>query len=57
MKANIVERQNVENYEILYCYTPFVQDAIYIESKKCNMQVVLKDGGMIVGMPIVLTGY
>ena len=57
MKANIVERQNVENYEILYCYTPFVQDDIYIESKKCNMQVVLKDGEMIVGMPIVLTGY
>lgn len=57
MKAEKVSTQEVENVEIIYCYTPLFADSIIMNGKKVNMQIVIKDKEIIAGFPLILTGY
>ncbi len=57
MQAKVVKTQNIEEIDVIYAYTPLYQDSIYIDGKKVNLQIALKDHEIIAGLPLILTGY
>lgn len=57
MKAEKVSSQKVQGANVEYYYSPYFQDSVLIEGKKVNMQIALKDGEVIAGLPLILTGY
>lgn len=57
LKATVVSYQEFEGLEIYYCYTPYEQDCVFLENKKVNLQIVFKNGEVVLGMPLILTGY
>lgn len=57
MKAEKVSSQKVQGADVEYYYSPYFQDSVLIEGKKVNMQIALKDGEVIAGLPLILTGY
>lgn len=57
MKAEKISSQKVQNVDIEYYYSPLFQDSVLIEGKKANMQIALKEGEVIAGLPLILTGY
>ena len=57
MKAEKISSQKVQNVDIEYYYSPLFQDSVLIEGKKVNMQIALKEGEVIAGLPLILTGY
>lgn len=57
LNLTIISEQNIENLLILYAYTPFYQDCVYIDNKKVNAQIVLKDMQIVIGFPLIITGY
>ena len=48
---------SIENYQIYYGYYDGYFDFRYIDGKKINVQVVVTDKQLIVGFPLVVTGY
>jgi hypothetical protein len=49
--------ETVSGYEILYGYTPLYPDSIYLEGKKINVQIAWRDESVVVGFPLILTGF
>ena len=52
-----VETSAIDGMTIYYGYTPYYQDSVYLDGKKVNIQIVLKEGKVVVGFPMILTGY
>lgn len=57
LKAEIISQSEIEGIKILYCFTPYYDQAIFQDGKKINLQIALKEGKMIAGFPLILTGY
>lgn len=57
LKYQNVKMEKIDNLCIFYGYTPFYQDCVYIDNKKVNVQFVLNDNNLVVGFPMILTGY
>ena len=57
LKIKIFKKENIENLNIYYGYTPIYSDAIFIDDKQANVQIVEREGEMIVGFPIILSGF
>lgn len=57
MKANVVVEEEVDGVLVYYLYSPYCKERVLVQNKFVNMQVVLKGHNLIVGMPIILTGY
>lgn len=54
----VVNEQNIEEMTIYNGYSPIFGGSVYAKNKKTNVQIALKnDGEMIVGNPIILSGY
>lgn len=49
--------ETVEGIEICYGYSPCYSSAVLLEGKKVNVQVAKVDGQVIVGFPMIMTGY
>lgn len=57
LKYQNVKTEKINNLCIFYGYTSFYQDCVYIDNKKVNVQFVLNDNNLVVGFPMILTGY
>lgn len=54
----VVGEQNIEEMTVYNGYSPIFGGNVYVKNKKTNVQIALKnDGEMIVGNPIILSGY
>lgn len=47
----------VEGIEIGYGYSPCYASSVFIDGKKVNVQIARKDGKVVIGFPMILTGY
>ncbi len=57
MKAKIISEENVDGIQIVNAYTPFFAKSVSLNNKKVNLQIASKDGLVIAGLPMILTGY
>ncbi len=57
LEGYVVIEQEFSDLEIYYCYTAMEQDCVYIDNKKVNLQIVLRENDVVAGMPLILTGY
>ncbi len=49
--------QKLQNKEIIYAYTSLFPDCEFVEGKKINAQLVCEGERLIVGFPVIMTGY
>ncbi len=49
--------EQIENIEIVYGFSPLYNKAIYLEGKKVNVQIAKVQDRVILGFPMILTGY
>lgn len=57
LKIELVSVQEVECMKIYCGYTPYVQFNILLNDKKVNIQIAEKTDEIVVGFPLILTGY
>lgn len=57
LKAKIVSTERVENIEIINAYTPYFDKSVVVQGKKVNLQLAAKDGDIVAGFPMILTGF
>lgn len=57
LKAEIVSQNEIDNMKIVYCYTPFYDKAVFEDGKKINLQIAMKDEQVVLGFPLILTGF
>lgn len=53
----ILKEERVENMTILYGYTPKSHSCIWLENKKINTQIVVRDSDIVIGFPSILSGF
>ncbi len=56
-KGEILKIEEIEGKTVFYGFTPFEENFIMLENKKINMQIVEKEGEIIVGLPIILGSF
>ena len=56
-KANKVLEEEVDGMSIKYCFTPYYDKYVLLEEKKINLQLAFKEGKIVAGFPLILTGY
>jgi len=57
LKFDIVEECVVEQVQVYFGYSPYLSNSFLYENKKVNLQFAITDGYVIVGYPIILTGF
>ncbi|MGN1201299.1 MAG: YwmB family TATA-box binding protein [Candidatus Caccovivens sp.] len=57
LHIQIVKTESVENITVYCGYTPYWKNCIYLEDKKANIQIAIKEGSVVIGFPAILTGY
>ncbi len=57
IKFQQLSSEEVEEIQILYGYTPYYDSSILLDGKKVNVQIAMTSEKIVVGFPIILTGY
>ena len=57
VNGQIVETSQVGDLKIYYAYSPYYDDCVFVNDKKINMQIAEKEEKIVVGFPLILTGY
>ena len=57
VNGQIFKRQSVEGIEIYEGYTNSYKDFRYVGGQKINIQIAVKEKEVIVGFPLILTGF
>lgn len=57
LKCEVVTTVEVEGREVLCGYTPYYENNIFVDEKKVNMQVACLENEIVLGFPLILTGY
>lgn len=57
LKATVLSESVVEGMQITYAYSPYYQNSVTLDGKKVNLQIAERDGEIIAGFPLILTGY
>lgn len=57
LKAECVSTEELGDLTVINAYTPYYFDCVYVQNKKVNMQIALKENQVVVGFPMILTGY
>ena len=57
VNGQIFKRQSVEGIEIYEGYTNCYKDFRYVGGQKINIQIAVKEKEVIVGFPLILTGF
>lgn len=55
--AKVVSKSEIDQIKLICGYTPFFNQSILIDGKKVNFQIANTSDWVIVGFPIILTGY
>lgn len=51
------QTQNIQDMTIVYGYTSKFDKCQYVDGKKVNVMIVEKQGALLVGFPIIMTGF
>ena len=57
LSGQIYRSQDVEGMKIYYGYTNLYNDFRYVSGKKINVQIAEQENQVIVGFPLILTGF
>ena len=57
IKFQQLSSENVEGIEVCYGYSPCYSSAVMLDGKKVNVQIAKIDGRVIVGFPMIMTGF
>lgn len=57
LNLSLASEQEIDGIRIIYGYTSFYKDSQYIDGKKINVMLVEKDDCVLVGFPIIMTGF
>lgn len=57
LKIEIVTFSEVDEMMIYCGYTPYYQNCVFLEDKKVNVQIAVKNEQIVAGFPMILTGY
>ena len=57
LKCEILTTTEIGNMTVLCGYTPYYENNIYVNSHKVNLQIAETEDEVIVGFPLILTGY
>lgn len=57
LSGQIYRSQDVEGMKIYYGYTNLYNDFRYVSGKKINVQIAEQEKQVIVGFPLILTGF
>lgn len=57
LKADVILTEDMGDFVVIDAYTPYFSDCVYLQNKKVNMQLVIKENQVVVGFPMLLTGY
>lgn len=52
-----ISTENIDNIFILYAYSPQVENYVYINSKKVNIQLAVNNGVVTIGSPVIIGSY
>lgn len=57
LKLSLASEQKIDGMKIIYGYTSSYKDSQFIDGKKINVMLVEKDDCVLVGFPIIMTGF
>ena len=57
LKYKHISQTNLENLTVYCGYSPYGQDSVYVDGQKVNIQIAVGEDLIIVGFPLILTGY
>ncbi len=55
--VKVIKKEQIDGLNIIYGYTDFYSNFIYIKGKQSNVQIAESDDCVIVGFPIIYSGY
>ena len=55
--ASTFKGKSIDENQILYGYTNEYNDFRYVDGKKINMQIVINENEIVVGFPLILSGF
>lgn len=50
-------KSKMEQMQIVYAFSPLVEDFVFLSGKKVNLQIAWSQDGVMVGLPLILTGF
>lgn len=50
-------QSEVEGMQIVYAFSLLVEDFLFLNGKKVNLQIAWSQSGVMVGLPLILTGF
>lgn len=57
IKCEDFQKNYADGFVILYGWSPYFDKFVYVDNKKINVEIALKDDKMIAGFPAILTGF
>ena len=57
LKLKVVKTESINGNNILYAYSPYYSKKISLAGKASNVQIVEKEGYVLVGLPIIYSGF
>ena len=49
--------QTLQNQTIVYAFSPKIKDFRFVDGKKINVQIVVDESDVLVGIPMIMTGF
>ena len=50
-------KSKMEQMQIVYAFSPLVEDFVFLSGKKVNLQIAWSQDSVMVGLPLILTGF
>ena len=57
LKASKVSEENLDDLTVINAYTPLYAGCVYVQNKKVNVQIAIRDDRIVAGFPVLLSGY
>ncbi len=57
LKATFIYSETVGDVLVYYAYTTFYDDCVFVNGRKINVQIATYQDKLIVGFPMILTGF
>lgn len=54
---NVVLSEIIENIVVIYAYCPQIENYVYVNNEKVNIQLAFNDGKITVGTPMILGSF
>lgn len=57
LKAKVVKTEVIQNFLVIYAYTPIINSSVKNGNKLTNLQIVEKEDCCVIGWPVVLSDF